>query len=152
MFWSIIWQALTGNLNGIVKTILGYFDKASDAKVAQITALSKADRDVAVAQLQAAASTYHDRVDMLKSMRITQWLIAFALIPPLLHQGMIFLDSTPFPFLWWDGIQMHTIGIWQVPHAPAPFEEREWQMIASLLGIQTVFALGLGLTKMILRR
>lgn len=131
MFFSILWNAITGNLSGIVKAVTGVIGQMSDNEAAKFKAAVGADRDVAVAQLEASAKVYHDRVDLLKGMKITSWLIAIALIPPLYHQGLVFLDSCPF-FLWYP----HVVGSWDVPKLPGVYAEREWLMISSLLGIQ----------------
>ncbi len=144
MWFSILWNAITGNLGGIITAITGIFGKMSDNDTTKLTTAIGADKDVAIAQMQAQANAYHDRVDMLKGMWITQWLITAALIPPILHQGLIYLDSVP---LFW-----HAVGSWEVPKAPAPYDEREWSMIASLLGIQTAMTFGLGITRLLLRK
>ena len=133
MMWlKIAWGLLSGNLSGIVNAIAGTLGKLSDNDTART-----------VAALQAGAAAWHDRADLLKSLRVTQWLVAAALIPPLLHQGMIYFDSSPFPVLAfepWPSIRMHVTGSWQVPKAPPPYDDREWQMIAALLGIQTALS------------
>ena len=137
MMWlKIAWGLVSGNLSGIVSAIAGTLGKLSDNDTART-----------VAALQASAAAWHDRADLLKGLRVTQWLIAAALIPPLLHQGMIYFDSSPFPYLAfepWPALKLHVTGSWHVPKAPPPYDDREWQMIASLLGIQTALS-GVGL-------
>src|SRR5215471_1798737 len=137
MWLQLLWSVLTGNLSKVVEVVTGYLGKLSDNDTARFEAQVGANKDVAIAAMQTSANVYHDRVDLLKGMRATQWLLIAALLPPILHQGMVFLDSTPFPFLWYDGVGIHSVGSWKVPKAPAPYDEREWSMIASLLGIQT---------------
>lgn len=144
MWFSILWNAITGNLGGIITAITSIFGKMSDNDTTKLTTAIGADKDVAITQMQAQANAYHDRVDLMKGMWITQWLIAAALIPPILHQGMVYLDSVPL--LW------HVIGSWHVPKAPSPYDVREWEMIASLLGIQTTLTIGLGITRLLLRK
>lgn len=131
MIFGIIWNAITGNIGGIVKALTGYLGKMSDNETAKFKAAVGADAEVAIAQMRASAQIYHDRVDLLKGLKITSWLIAFALIPPLYHQALIFLDSCPF-FLWIP----HEQGSWGVAKLPGVYAEREWLMISSLLGIQ----------------
>lgn len=142
--WTIIWQALMGNLSGVISAVTGVIGKLSDNDAAKLRAAIGADTTVAVTQLQTEAQVTTARFDYLGGMWITQWLIAIALLPPLIHSGMIYLDSSPF--LW------HNVGSWGVPKAPPPYDEREWLMIASLLGIQTAVTTGLGITRMMLRR
>jgi hypothetical protein len=129
MWFKIAWGLISGNLGTITTAITGALGKFSDNETTRV-----------VAQVNAATETWKARVDLFKGMWVTQWLIAAALIPPLTHQGMIYLDTSPFPYVWVDGwflaIKMHVIGSWGVPQAPGDFHAREWAMIASLLGIQ----------------
>ncbi len=136
---------LFGGILSFFGGVLHLFRRRSEVPEAVKTSVAMwADKDVAVQQLKVIAQEYHDHIDMAKSMRVTQWLIAFALLPALLHQGMIFLDSTPF--------LGHIVGSWSVPAAPEPYNDREWQMIASLLGIQSLTTLGMGLTRILIRK
>lgn len=136
MWWlKAAWGLVTGNIGTIVNAITGVVGKLSDNDTARQTA-----------ELHASVQTWQARVDLFKGMSVIQWLIAAALVPPLVHQGMIYLDSTPFPYIWVDGwpvFKMHLVGTWNVPKAPAPYDEREWAMIGSLLGISS----GLGIAK-----
>ena len=68
MFFSLLWNAITGNLGGIVKTVTGVIGKMSDNESAKFRAAVGADRDVAIAQLEASARIYHDRVDLMKGI------------------------------------------------------------------------------------
>lgn len=140
MYWTVLWKALVGDLPGIVNSILGIFGKLSDNDTARLLSGVTADKEIATKQLEVAAQTYHDKI----GMGVTQWLMAAALIPPIVHMGAVIMDSVPFPF--------HKVGSWGVPSPPAPYDAYEWQMVASLLGIQTALTLGLGLTKALLRR
>lgn len=137
-------------------TVTGYLFKKKIADVVETAIAAKVGKDVIIAELQTGAEMFKTRADMLKSFKWTQWLIFAALVPPLLHQGMVFLDSTPFPYLGFDYlmpvIEMHEVGSWKVPKAPPPYDEREWQLIASLLGIQGGLSVGLSLLKFLFAR
>lgn len=134
------------------KPFLAHLDTTAKVDGEKFKNATGADRDVALAQVQATVAAAHDRA----GMRVTQWLIALALAPPLLHQGMVFLDSTPFPCLdwsaWLPAITSHPVGSWRVPKAPPPYDDREWQMICSLLGIQAAVQTGLGALRMLVKR
>jgi hypothetical protein len=136
----IVWNLISGNIPGIIKGVTDTIGKISDNETTRLTA-----------ELQSYSAAWQARVDLLKGLKVTQWLLVAALFPPLLHQGMIFLDSTPFPYIWfdtfWPAFHMHDIGAWKVPQAPGAYHEREWLMIASLLGIQT----GVGIASAILK-
>lgn len=143
-FLKIAWNLLTGNLAGIAKAVTGTIKTLSDNDTARFQAAVGADKEVAIAHIQAAGDAWSKRVDLLKSMRVTQWLIAAALIPPLIHQGAIYLDTTPFPYFNLFSIETHVVGSWRVPKAPPPYDEREWLMISALLGIQSLVGVGMG--------
>ena len=132
-------------------TVAGYLFKKKIADIVETAIVAKVGKDVIVAELQTSAEMFKTRSDMLKGFRWTQWLIFAALVPPLLHQGMVFLDSTPFPYIdfdyLWPTIKTHIVGSWSVPKAPPPYDEREWQLIASLLGIQGGLSVGLSFLK-----
>lgn len=154
LVWSVVWSFLSGGgIGGIAKTVTDFFGKLSDNDTAKVTAALGADSQVAMEQVKANATAFHDRVDLIKSVKIMQWLIAAALIPPILHSGAVYLDSTPFFYIGWDSILPHLAtheqGAWSVVKAPPPYDDREWQMIASLLGIQSAATLGLGALKLI---
>jgi hypothetical protein len=120
-----------------------FFSAWLNADVAKTQALAGTATSLGVAAVQADAATSQTWLGMVKTFKTTQWLIAAALIPPLVHQGMVYLDSSPFPYVWladwWPGIHMHVINTWHVPPAPPPYGDREWWMIGSLLGIQGSF-------------
>lgn len=128
------------------KPFLAHLDTTARLDVDKFKQATGADRDVAMAQTQAYVSAWHDRVDLLKGMKATQYLIIFALAPALIHQGMIYLDSSfcndKLHQCMWLGQQLGMP--WRVPPAPPPYDDREWQMIASLLGINTAMGLGIG--------
>ncbi len=123
------------------KPFLAHLDSIAQVDADKFKTATGADRDVAIAQTQAAVAAYHDRA----GMKVTQWLIAIALLPPLMHSGAVYLDTTPF----WTPHGAHVVGSWDVPKAPAPYDEREWLMISSLLGIQAAAMTGLGALRML---
>lgn len=137
-------------------TVTGYLFKKKIADIVHTGIAAKVGKDVIVAELQTGAELYRTRADLLKSFKWTQWLIFAALVPPILHQGMVFLDSTPFPYIdfdyIWPTIKMHVQGSWGVVKAPAPYDEREWQLIASLLGIQGGLSVGMAFLKFLFAR
>ncbi len=141
--FQVIWGWLTGGgIGGAVTAIMSIVSKVSDN-----------DTTKKVAELQANTAIWHDRVDLIKSVKLIQILIALALLPPIIHQGAIYLDSTPFPYLawdtWWWRWTLHDQGSWKVVRAPAPYDEREWVMISSLIGIQSGLTIAMGwLTKL----
>lgn len=79
MFWSIIWNALIGNLGGIFSTL----GKFSDNETTRAKAGIEATSSIAKAQIENDSK----RFDYFRSFQVTQWLIAAALIPPIIHQG-----------------------------------------------------------------
>ena len=125
MFFSLLWKLITGNLSGI-------FTSIASSNVAKYGAEASVD----VAAIQASQQAYQERVSLMRGMWITQWLLAFALLPPIIHQGAVYLDSVPF---------YHIVGSWHVPSAPKPYDDREWSMICALLGIQTGLAVGISI-------
>lgn len=156
---KVIWGWLSGGgFSGIVKVVTDHLGKLSDNETTQVTAKVGAGKDVVTTHLQTGQKAWETRADMLKGLAVTQWLIAGALVPPLLHQGMIYLDSCPFPYLWWfagdwlPSVKMHIQGSWAVQKAPPPYDDREWQMIASLLGIQATVTTALTALKMFVKR
>jgi len=130
-FLGLLWKLVSGNLSGIVSDIAS----SSNAKYS-------AEGTVDVASIQAAASNYQTRAKMLSSMKITQYLIAAALLPPIYHMGGVFLDSCPFFGIpYW----AHQVGSWKFIALPKPYDTYEWSLVASLLGIQTGLAVGINL-------
>lgn len=132
------WELISGGgLTGVIGAISSVVSKFGDNETAR-----------RVAELKADVSIFHDRVDLIKSVRLVQILLAMAMLPPILHQGSIYLDSTPFPFLLWDGLlpswHVHVQGSWHVTKAPPPYDEREWLMVSTLLGIQSGLSIAAG--------
>ena len=64
-----------------------------------------------------------------------------AALPVLARSTKNILDSCPFLplFTWSHGFELapHVVGSWHVPALPGNYGTEEWQIIASLLGIQT---------------
>jgi hypothetical protein len=141
MWLKIAWGFLSGNLGTIVAAITGTIGKLSDNDTAKLRTAIGAERDVVVAQLQASAAAYHDRSAMLAEMWWTHVLIVAALAPPIWHQGLVMLDSCPLlPGLadsWLPWIVPHQVGSWRVAALPGAYADHEWQLIMSLLGIQS---------------
>lgn len=146
-----------GGIQGIVQTVTSHLDKLNDNETKKFEIGVGAEKEVKIAELQAGAQSWHDRVDLLKGLKLTSFLIAMALIPPLYHQAGVFLDSCPFFIApWFDGwyfhiVLPHKIGSWNFVKLPPPYDEREWQLIASLLGIQTTAATIMGAVRYLKR-
>jgi len=70
-----------------------------------------------------------------------QVVLLFAYAGPVWHSLLVYLDSCPFLplFTWSHGFELapHVVGSWHVPALPGNYGTEEWQIIASLLGIQT---------------
>jgi hypothetical protein len=135
MIWlKLAWGFVTGNIGTIANVVAGVVGKLSDNQTAQTGQAMGAETAVQMAQIQAAAAAWHDRASLFGGMRIIQWLILVALAPPLAHEGLVFIDS-----LCW-GLDIHGVARGcqlGIPRLPAVYEEREWALITSLLGIQT---------------
>jgi hypothetical protein len=146
MWLSIAWNLITGNLGGIVTAITGTIGKLSDNATTKLTSAIGAEKDVAIAQMQASAAAYHDRAAMLQGLWWSHALIALALAPAIWHQALVMLDSCPllpgFADGWFPWLVDHRIGSWHVPPLPPPYADREWQIIVSLLGIQSALVGG----------
>jgi len=141
MMWlKIAGGFLQGNLGTIVSAITGTIGKLSDNDTAKLASAIGAERDVAVAQLQASAAAYHDRAAMLAGLWWVHALIAAVLAPPIWHQGLVILDSCPW-LPGFDGllpaVVPHPVGSWRVAALPGAYADHEWQLIMSLLGIQS---------------
>lgn len=140
-FLGLAWKALTGNIAGIVSALTGYLGKLSDNDTAKFQTAVGADKDVAIAGMQASAAAWHDRADLLKGLKITGWLIGGALIPPIYHQALVYFDSCPFFLLPYFA---HAQGSWKVAAAPGIYADRESVLIMGLLGIQGGIGVGIG--------
>jgi hypothetical protein len=73
--------------------------------------------------------------------RIRRALALAAYVGPLWHSLLVYLDSCPFLplFMWahWFELAPHVVGSWRVGGVPGNDGTEEWQVVASLLGIQT---------------
>ena len=104
-------------------------------------AATGADRDVAIATLQANVAAYHEQNDLSK-LRWGWWgeryLLLCAALPAVIHSGAVYLDST-FKFGW------------AIARTPGVYEGQELQIIAAVVGytvIKSGFALELATFKL----
>ena|ERR1700674_655999 len=138
MMWiKIVLSLIGGNLSGIVSAITGTVTKLSDNDTAKLQTAIGAERDVAIAQMQASATAYHDRAQLMAGFGWAQLLILLAILPPILHEGLVFADTMCWG-LSADG-EAHGCGL-GIPRLPPIYQEREWLLISALLGIQTAIA------------
>jgi hypothetical protein len=104
-------------------------------------AATVAEKDVVIARMQADSQAYQARVGLYRGMFWLQVVLMLAYIGPVWHTMLVFLDSCPMlPMLTWaHGFQFvrHVVGSWRVPAPPGQYAGEEWQIMASLLGIQT---------------
>ena len=147
MMWlTIAWNLLTANLGGIVSAITATIGKLSDNETTKLTSAIGAEKDVAIAQMQASAAAYHDRAAMLSGLWWSHVLIFAALAPAIWHQALVMLDSCPwlpgFAAGFFPWIIPHEVGSWHVAALPGVYAGREWTLIASLLGIQSALVGG----------
>lgn len=131
MMWSAILKWFLSNAIGPLVALIGKF---SDNDTAQIEAAITGATTVTVAQTQATESAWETREKMLAGMKVTQYLICAALIPPLYHQAGVFFDSCPFFLI--PGFA-HKVGSWKFAALPGAYADSERTLIYSLLGIQS---------------
>ena len=126
---------------GIVKAVTGVIGKISSDQATEFTAAAGAERDVLVARMQADSQAYQTRVALLRGMFWLQVVLLLAYAGPVWHSLLVYLDSCPFlplfTFEHWFELAPHVVGSWHVPALPGNYGTEEWQIIASLLGIQT---------------
>ncbi|MCS3725517.1 hypothetical protein [Bradyrhizobium betae] len=136
-------QAFLGLANGVVSVL----NKRSDSAVAINQADVGAGRDVDLAQINANLATMHEQA-ALATLRWgwwgTRWLMLAAALPPVIHSGMVYLDSCPF---WW-----HDVGSWGVARAPGVYEGQELSIIATVVGVLTVQTIGGGIVSAIIKK
>jgi hypothetical protein len=103
-----------------------------------------AGRDVAIETIHANAGAFREQMS-LAALRWgwwgTRYLLLAAALPPIIHSGAIYLDSTPFPYLMWGeawlpAVATHVQGSWEVARAPGVYEGQELQIIAAVVGYQ----------------
>jgi hypothetical protein len=95
--------------------------------------------------MQASAAAYHDRAAMHYGMWWAHLLIAAALAPPIWHEALVMLDSCPWlPGFdgWLPWVVPHQVGSWRVAALPGAYADQEWQLIMSLVGIQSALVGG----------
>ncbi len=117
--------------NGVVSVL----NKKSDAQITQIGAIKETD----IAQIQAATAAMHEQA-ALAALRWgwwgTRYLMMTAALPPVIHSGAVYLDST-FKFGW------------AVSRAPGVYEGQEIQIIATVVGILSVQTIAGGIASRI---
>jgi hypothetical protein len=113
--------------NGVVSVL----NKKTDAQITQIGA----NKETNLAQIQAATAAMHEQA-ALATLRWgwwgTRYLMLAAALPPIIHSGAVYLDST-FKFGW------------AISRAPGVYEGQEIQIIATVVGILTVQTIGGGI-------
>lgn len=113
--------------NGVVAVL----NKRTDAQITQIGATKETD----IAQIQSATAAMHEQA-ALATLRWgwwgTRYLMLGAALPPIIHSGAVYLDST-FRFGW------------AIARAPGVYEGQEIQIIATVVGILTVQTIGGGI-------
>jgi hypothetical protein len=139
--WPRPQLGLPSFFGGFIGAVTGVIGKISDDKATEFTAAAGAEKDVLVAQLQANSTAYPARVSLLRGMFWLQFVLMFAYVGPVWHMLLVFLDSCPFLPLWtwrhWFELAPHVVGSWRVPALPGNYGTEEWEIVASLLGIQT---------------
>ena len=125
----------------IVGPVTHLLDTSKIADTVKFSTATVAERDGVVARMQADSQAYQARVGLYRGMFWLQVVLLFAYIRPVWHTMLVFLDSYPLlPMLTWaHGFQVvrHVVGSWRVPAPPGQYASEEWQITASLLGIQT---------------
>lgn len=153
MIWSLIVKFLSGNIIG---RLFDAWAKSKDVDLAKYQTSAGVSGTVVTTVLQTEAASTQARFDLLKGLWITQWLIALALLPPIVHSGLVYIDSS-CPASWgWGAVtalgkQLGGCGL-GIEKAPAPYDDREWLMISALLGISSGVTLAASLIKGLARR
>jgi hypothetical protein len=128
---AILAQLLGGTFvkvlgDGIVSPVLSYLGQRSNADLQKFTTAVGAERDAQVALIQANMAAYHEQTQ-LAALRFgwwgTRWLLIAAALPPIVHSGAVYLDST-FKFGW------------AIARAPGVYEGQEINIIAAVVGYQ----------------
>ncbi|MDB5555445.1 MAG: hypothetical protein JWL86_5429 [Rhizobium sp.] len=132
---------------GIAKGVVDVINKKTDATVSINAANVDAGARVDIAQLNASVALMHEQ----SGLEVARWgwwgtryLMLAAALPPVIHSGMVYLDSCPF----WG----HPIGSWAVARAPGVYEGQELSIIATVVGILTVQSVGGGIVSAIARK
>lgn len=111
---------------GMLDGVLGYLNKRTDADLQKFITATGAEKEAQIAQLRANAEAFHDQMQ-LSALRWgwwgTRWLLMIAAVPPIVHSGAVYLDST-FKFGW------------AIAKAPGVYEGQELSIIAAVVGYQ----------------
>jgi hypothetical protein len=130
--------AFSAIANGVVSVL----NKRSDATVAINTANVGAGKDVDLAQINASVAAMHESAT-LAALRWgwwgSRWLMVAASLPPIIHSGAVYLDST-FKFGW------------AIARAPGVYEGQELSIIATVVGVLTVQSIGGGIVAAITKK
>ena len=134
-------QVVSSTFQKIVGSVTNVVDTSKIADTVKFCTATVAERDVAVARMQADSQAYQTRVSLLRGMFWLQVVLLLAYAGPVWHSLLVYLDSCPFlplfTFEHWFELAPHVVGSWHVPLLPGKYGNEEWQAIASLLGIQT---------------
>lgn len=123
--------------NSFLKPVLDYLTTRQNVDAEKFKAATGAERDVALAQLQAEIAANAQRAAMASMFFgwwVTRWLIGIMLAFAVAHQCAVFLDS----MCWITAARPHGGCGFGFPKLPAPYDEREWLLISTLFGIQQV--------------
>ncbi len=119
-------SAFTSLANGVVSVL----NKKQDTAVVKLNVDGATNAQI----IQAGTAAMHEQA-ALATLRWgwwgTRYLMLAAALPPVIHSGAIYLDST-FRFGW------------AIPRAPGVYEGQELQIIAVVVGILTVQSIGGG--------
>src|ERR1700737_3851349 len=117
-------KEFTAVATGVVEVL----NKRTDATVAINTTNVGAGKDVDLAQISAGVAAMHESA-ALATLRWgwwgTRWLMVAACLPPIVHSGAVYLDST-FKFGW------------AIARAPGVYEGQELSIITTVVGVLTV--------------
>ena len=131
-------KAFTAIATGVVDVM----NKRTDATVAINSANVGAGKDVDLAQINAQVAAMHESA-ALAAIRWgwwgTRWLMVTACLPPIIHSGAVYLDST-FKFGW------------AIARAPGVYEGQELTIIATVVGVLTVQSIGGGIVAAITQK
>lgn len=113
---------------GIVNGLFAYLDKKTDASVS----INQANVSGDVAVNQAALTAFVEERKVVAGVRAadqqsrwTCWMLPTAFALCMVHFGAILLDST---FLFG----------WEVAKLPTPYDNMEWQIVATAVGFSGV--------------
>jgi hypothetical protein len=124
---SLFFKVGLGTLgDAFFKPFLAHLDTAAKIDADKFKQATGAERDVVLAQMQANSAAFHEQ-QQLAALRWgwwgTRWLLVAAALPPIVHSGAVYLDST-FRFGW------------AIARAPGVYEGQELTIIAAVVGYQ----------------